>query len=257
MHRDLASMTPQSKKLKAYLVVGASGTIGSAVARKLAESGASIALHYCQNREAVDKLKLSLGQQGARCACIHSALNSAEACAAMLERAYMELGGLDGIALCAGRVPWKSWEETTVSDWQNVMFEHCVIPFLISKLAIRYMKKHGAGSIVYLSSIAAKYGGSPRTIHYASAKAALEVAMQGLSREVADLNIRINGIRAGFVHSPQQMSGRSQQEQVERINKIPMARAGRPEEIAAAMAFLLSDEAGFITTETLTVAGGD
>lgn len=240
-----------------YIVVGASGTIGSAVARRLAREGAVIGLHYCNNRTAVDELQVSLENAGARCVCIRSLLDSEDACVRMWEQARAELGTPHGIALCGGRVPWRHWQDVSADDWQSVLFEHCVAPFALTKLAVQSMLERGDGRIVYLSSIAAKYGGSPRSLHYAAAKSALETAMHGLSRETAKAGLRINGVRAGFVHSPQHEAGRSPVEIAERIRKIPMCRPGRADEVAAAMAFLLSAEAGFITGEILAVAGGD
>jgi NAD(P)-dependent dehydrogenase (short-subunit alcohol dehydrogenase family) len=247
----------QASANKAYLVVGASGTIGSAVARRLAAQGVSIGLHYCHNQTTVKELQASLENAGARCVCIQSNLDSENACAQMLGQANAELGTLNGVALCGGRVPWKAWQEVSAQDWQSVLFEHCVVPFTLTRMVVPQMQERGEGCIVYLSSIAAKYGGSPRSFHYAAAKGALEAAMHGLSRDIAKTGVRINGIRSGFVHSPQQQAGRSPKEIAERIQKIPMCRSGKPEEVAAAIAFLLSAEASFITGEIVTVAGGD
>ena len=240
-----------------YLVVGASGTIGSAVARKLATPGAVIGLHYCNNRSAAENLRSALENVGARAICIQSPLDSEDACYRMSEQAYTAMGIPHGIALCGGKVPWKAWQDLSPPDWQSVLFEHCVAPFTLAKLAVSKMAERGDGCVAFLSSIAAKYGGSPRSLHYAAAKGALETAMHGLSRDVAKAGVRINGVRAGFVDSPQHRAGRSEQEITERIGKIPMGRSGRPEEIAAAIAFLLSVESGFMTGEIVTVAGGD
>jgi NAD(P)-dependent dehydrogenase (short-subunit alcohol dehydrogenase family) len=250
-------MMSQAAGAATYLVVGASGAIGSAVARRLARPGIVIGLHYCQNRAAVESLQATLEGAGARGVCLQSPLDSDEACTRLSDRVSAELGTPDGIALCGGRVPWKPWRDVVARDWQDALFEHCVAPFTLARSAVLQMHARGEGRVVYLSSIAAKYGGSPRTLHYAAAKAALETAMHGLSRDVAGAGVRINGVRAGFVQSPQQRAGRSPQEIAERIQKIPMGRAGKPEEIAATIAFLISPESGFVTGEVVTVAGGD
>ena len=119
------------------------------------------------------------------------------------------------------------------------------------------MTSQGSGRIVYLSSISPKYAGSPKSLHYAAAKSALETTMRGLAKQVAPLGVRINGVRSGFVRSPQQTRGRSEQEIAARIDKIPVGREGKPEEIASAFTYLLSDAADFISGEIITVAGGD
>ncbi len=113
------------------------------------------------------------------------------------------------------------------------------------------------GRVVYLSSIAAKYGGSTKTMHYAAAKSALETAMRGLARELAAKGILVNGVRAGFVDTPQQQLGRSSEERSARIARIPLGRAGTPDEIASGFSYLFSSGAGFTTGDVITVAGGD
>lgn len=247
-------MIPQSAA--AYVVVGASGTIGSAVARRLAAPGVVLGLQYCRNRTAVDALQAEVECSGARTICIQSLLDSDDSCRRLSNQITAEMGTPDAVALCAGRVPWRAWHDLSVDDWQGALFEHCVAPFTIAALTVAGMRERARGRIVYLSSIAAKYGGSPRTVHYAAAKAALEAAMRGLSRDVAQAGVQINGVRAGFVRSPQQ-AGRSPAEIAARIRQIPMGRPGQPEEVAASIAFLMSADAGFITGELLTVAGGD
>ena len=243
--------------IETYLVIGASGTIGSAVVRGLSRPGVVVGLQYCHNRSAVEQLQEHLAQVGGRGVCLQSALDSEASCVQLWERVRSELGVVHGMALCGGRVPWCAWQELTASDWQQTFFEHCVVPFALIRLAIPGMQERGEGRIAYLSSIAAKYGGSSRSLHYAAAKSALEASMHGLARDVARAGIRINGVRSGFVYSPQQQAGRSAQEIAERIEKIPMRRAGKPEEIAAAMGFLLSTDASYVTGEVITAAGGD
>lgn len=244
-------------KNRSYLVVGASGAIGSAVAARLAARGVNIGLHYRSNREACARLQLRLERAGSRCVCLQSDLADEAACQGLVRRFHARFGAIHGVALCGGTVDWEPWQSIDARAWQRVFFEHCIAPFTIARVAIRLMGKKTSGKIVFLSSIAPKYGGSPKTMHYAAAKAALETAMRGLAREVARSGICVNGVRAGFVMTPQQARGRSASEIASRIKKIPVGRAGLPREIAAAFAYLLLEDAGFVTGELLTVAGGD
>lgn len=241
----------------AYLIVGASGAIGAAVAHALAAPGAAIGLHYCRNREAAETLQLSLEAAGARVVCLQSVLDTEEACNGLAARFSAAMGVPTGIALCGGRVPWKAWQDISAKDWQDVFFEHCIAPFTVAKAFLPAMREQGLGRVVFLSSIAAKYGGSPLTLHYAAAKSALETAARGLSRNYARHGVRVNCVRAGFVDTPQQHLGRTPAEIEARIEKIPLGRAGMPEEIAAAFAYLMSPKADFVTGEILTVSGGD
>ncbi len=240
-----------------HLIVGASGSIGSAVARQLAGPGAHLGLHYCANLAKGSTLKSQLEAGGARCELIQSSLDSETACGALVETFVGHYGRIDGLALCAGTINWANWRELTDNDWQRALFEHCMAPFYVARHTAARMDQSRAGAIAFLSSIAPKYGGSAETMHYAAAKAALEATMRGLARQLAHTGIRINGVRAGFVDTPLHSQGRTPREIAERIAKIPVGRAGTAEEVASAICYLLSTQAAFITGELLTVAGGD
>ncbi len=110
---------------------------------------------------------------------------------------------------------------------------------------------------MYLSSISAIFCGSDTTIYYAASYAALETSVKGLARELARSDILVNGVRAGFVDTPQQRLGRSQSVIDTRIGNIPLKRAGTTAEIGSTFRYLFSPGAAFITGEILTVAGGD
>lgn len=242
---------------KNILVVGASGAIGSALVRQLAHADVCIGLHYCHNREQAEILKEEIASVGCEGVLLRSALDSERACADFAEAAIQELGTIHSLALCGGKLDWTPWQQLDELKWQQTFFQHCVAPFTIVQKLVPSMLAAHDGRIVYLSSISPKYGGSVKTLHYAAAKAALETSMYGLSRQLCKEGIRINGVRAGFVDTPLQREGRSAEELAERVAKIPLGRAGKPEEIASAMAYLLTEQAGFIQGEIITVAGGD
>jgi NAD(P)-dependent dehydrogenase (short-subunit alcohol dehydrogenase family) len=246
-----ATISPQDSPV---LVVGASGAIGAAVARAIGKMGHPLGLHYCTNRASVDST-LSAVANVARAYPLQSNLASVEQCDALVDDFLRETGRIFGIALCAGTVPWKQWQETNHEDWAKVFFEHCIAPFALARAAANRMAKEGR--VVYLSSIAAKYGGSAKTLHYAAAKSSLETAMRGLARELAPKAILVNGVRAGLVDTPQQTLGRSPDELSARIARIPLGRAGKPDEIASGFSYLFSSAAGFTTGDVITVAGGD
>jgi 3-oxoacyl-[acyl-carrier protein] reductase len=242
---------------RSILIVGASGTIGSAVARQLAASDVVLGLHYRSNLAAATDLKTTLEAAETACHLMPSPLGSEAACRALIDDFVARTGRIDGLALCGGTIHWKEWNGLAADDWQRTLFEHCVAPFCLARHAASRMESSQPGRVVYLSSIAPKYGGSAKTIHYAAAKAALETAMRGMARELARSGIRINGVRAGFVDTPQHQHGRSAGEIARRIALIPVGRAGKPDEVASAFAYLFSENASFINCELITVAGGD
>jgi NAD(P)-dependent dehydrogenase (short-subunit alcohol dehydrogenase family) len=242
---------------RSYLIVGASGTIGSAVARQLATPETRLGLHYCTNVARASALKSQIGSANVSCELMPSCLDSEAACRDLIEAFAGNGGQIDGLALCAGTINWANWRELTDDHWQRVLFEHCLAPFYLARHAATRMDQPRGGRIVFLSSISPKYGGSAKTLHYAAAKAALETAMRGLARELGRSGIRVNGVRAGFVDSPQHRQGRSAGEIAERIRQIPVGRAGTPEEVASAFVYLLSEQASFVNGELITVAGGD
>lgn len=237
------------------LVVGASGTIGGAVAQALSRAGHPVGLHYCTNRTAAEQLSAVLAEAGGISRLYSSGLEDQSACMDLIDTFRSEFPAAGGLALCAGRVPWKHWHELDRDDWQKVLFEHCVAPVTLAARALELWKP--SCRVVFLSSISPKYGGSELTLHYAAAKAALETAMFGLSRQTASSGGRVNGIRAGFVQSPQQENGRTEPEIVARIARIPVGRAIFPEEIAEAANYFLSPMAEAVTGQLISVAGGD
>lgn len=242
---------------KNILVVGASGAIGSALVRHLAHTDVRIGLHYCHNEKKAAALKGELSSVGCAGFLCQSYLDSAQACADFADAVLRELGAVHALAFCGGSIDWTPWQQLDELKWQQVFFQHCIAPFTIVQKLVPHMRAAHEGKIVYLSSISPKYGGSENTLHYAAAKAALETTMYGLSRQLCKEGIRINGVRAGFVDTPLQRQGRSAEEVSERIARIPVGRAGQPDEIASAMAYLLNEQAGFIHGEIITVAGGD
>lgn len=239
------------------MVVGASGSIGGAVARFLARRDTSLGLHYHSNCGAVTLLRKAVEAEGALACCLRADLGSEESCKWLIDDFVRQSGQIDGLAICFGNVSWRFWHELCRQDWMDVFHQHCVAPMIMAQRAIHHMKSHNYGRIVFLSSISPKYAGTSKTLHYAAAKGAVEIGMRGLAREVAPFGITVNGVRAGFVLTPQQISGRNEQELEERIKKIPVGRAGTPDEIAEAFCFLMSDNASFVTGDIITVAGGD
>ncbi len=227
------------------------------MARHIARPKIRLGLHYFSNEKAARSVHAACTEQGADCQIICSRLGSEATCRSLVDDFCAMGDPLSGIAVCSGTVGWVEWERLSMDHWAEMFGQHCIAPFFLARHAATRMSQYGYGSIVYLSSISAKYGGSPSTLHYAAAKSAVETSMRGLARIFARSGVRINGVRAGFVDTPQQRRGRTAEQIDARIGNIPMGRAGRPDEIASAFGYLLAEESSFITGEIITVAGGD
>jgi len=247
----------QAERRRAYLIVGASGTIGAAVARQLAGREVMLGLHYRRHRDVIDAIGRDLSKLGCQWESFSADLESEAACERLVDDFFSRWGRMSGMAICHGEVNWRLWDELSWGDWLRVMKQHCLAPFTLVEKSLPLMARGRWGRVAYLSSISPKYAGSAKSLHYAAAKGALEIAMRGLAREAATSGVCINGVRAGFVLTPQQTAGRTPEEIAERVKKIPAGRAGTPEEIAAAFAYLMSETSGFMTGEIVTVAGGD
>ncbi len=251
------AMKASYKKNRYYLIVGASGTIGAAVARGLADVNVTLGLHFRRNRDAVAGLCEELSPLGTLCLCLKSELDSEGACEDLVGDFYNRYGCIDGLAICHGEVGWNFWKDLTWDDWNSSFRQHCLVPYSLVKATISFMENAGGGRIAYLSSIAPKYAGSPRSVHYAAAKGALEVMMKGVAREISASGIALNGVRAGFVLTPQQTKERTPDQILKRIKKIPIGRGGKPEEVASVFRYLILDAPDFLTGEVIAVAGGD
>ena len=152
---------------------------------------------------------------------------------------------------------YKDFHELDETSWSKTYRLNTQAPFFLAQKSFTYMEKQGGGKIINISSIAAKYGGSPKSLHYGVAKAALEAMTIGLARFGAPHNILVNAIRGGFIDTQFQRRFTKGKDLKSRIDLIPLKRSGRPGDIAHAVLYLASEAGNFVTGEILTVAGGD
>ena len=241
---------------KRVLITGASGGIGSCLARLFAEYGALLGLHYHQNRAETETLVREIEKVGGEAVSIQADL-CAPALPNLLQTFTERFGGIDILVNNAGAVIGavdfldlepQMWEQTFRLNVQN--------PYFLAREAFVVMKMQGGGKIINISSISAKYGGSTKTLHYGAAKAALEAVTTGLARQGAPHNILVNAVRGGFIDTPMHHKiGRANLQR--RIDMIPLKRAGTPVDVARMVLFLASEACDFVTGEVFTVAGGD
>jgi 3-oxoacyl-[acyl-carrier protein] reductase len=236
---------------KTALVTGASGGIGGAIAKALHGQGATVVLSGTR-QDALDAVKAELG---ARAFTVISNLSDAASVEALPKAAEDAAGaGLDILVNNAGITRDNLFMRMKDEEWEQVLAVNLTAPFRLSRAVLRGMMKKRWGRIIQITSIVGATG-NPGQGNYAAAKAGLVGMTKSLAAEVASRNITVNAVAPGFIQTA--MTDVLTDQQKEMIGqKIPAGRMGNPSEIAAAVAYLASEEAAYITGETLHVNGG-
>lgn len=243
-------------KDKKVLITGGSGGIGSCMSLLFGKYGAVVGVHYNKGEDEANQLIQQIKKAGGRSHGFKADLLS-ESGEELVQAFITHFEGIDVLVNNAGAVVgFEDFSELNMESWEKTFRLNAQVPFFMARKAFSYMKENGGGKIVNISSVAAKYGGSSRSMHYGAAKAALEAETIGLARAGASHNILVNAIRAGFIDTPfhQKLTSKNVKE---RIGLIPLKRAGQPEDVANMALFLASQGGDFITGQILAVSGGD
>jgi NAD(P)-dependent dehydrogenase (short-subunit alcohol dehydrogenase family) len=242
------------------LITGASGQIGTATAWRAARAGWDVVANYRSNGDRAERLAADVSAEtGRRVIAVGADVSLEEECLSLFETSIAEMGRIDCLVNNAGIAPgFGPFAELSVADIEVTWAVNLTGPFLCAREAVRHMStaRGGAGgSIVNVSSRAATIGSPFEWIHYASSKAGLDTLTTGLSKEVGGEGIRVNTVRPGLVvtdFGPWSPPGRS-----ERLRSgVPLGRAGEPDEMAAAIVWLASDDASYVNGAFLDVGGG-
>ena len=232
------------------LVTGATGGLGGAIARTLHAQGASVAISGTR-AEALEALAAELGERVVIAPCNLSDKDSVET---LVPTAEEKLGGLDILVNNAGITRDNLFMRLKDEDWDSVLAVNLTAAFRLSRAAVKSMMRRRYGRIVAIGSVVGTTG-NPGQGNYAAAKAGLIGMSKALAAEVASRNITVNVVAPGFIESP--MTEALNDKQHEGIlSGVPMGRLGAGADVAAAVAFLASDEAGYVTGQTLHVNGG-
>jgi len=235
---------------KRALITGASGGIGAAIARTLHASGATVGLSG--TREApLNALAAELGERAHVLPCN---LSDPQAVEALPKAAIAEMGGLDILVNNAGITRDQIFMRMSDDDWASVLDVNLTASMRLCRAVMRPMMKARWGRIVNISSIVGATG-NPGQVNYAASKAGLIGMTKSIAAEVATRGITANAVAPGFIATA--MTDKLTDEQKGKINaQIPAGRMGSPEEIAAAVLYLASPEAAYVTGTTLHVNGG-
>ena len=239
---------------KVALVTGGSRGIGRAIALLLAKRGADVAINFAGNEAAAQATVDEIKALGRKAIMIKADVAVNAACVAMVDQVVQEFGKIDILVNNAGITRDGLLMRMKEEDWDAVLNTNLKSVYNCSKAAIKYMMKARAGRIVSISSVVGLMGNAGQA-NYAAAKAGIIGFTMALAKEVASRGITVNSVAPGFVNTD--MTKVLPEKVVENLKAaIPLAKFGEPEDIAKAVAFLVSDDAAYITGQTLHVDGG-
>lgn len=239
---------------KVALVTGSSQGIGRATALRLAQSGADIVVNYRSHAGAAEEVKASIEALGRRCIAVKADVSQEEEVNRLFTEATSALGAVTILVNNAGTTRDKLILQMSLADFEHVLQTNLRSTFLCTRAALRGMMKARWGRIVNISSPSGLLGNAGQA-NYAASKAAIVALTMSTAREMASRNITANAIAPGFIPTELTSTLTEQQRQF-MLAATPLGRFGTPEEIAAAINFLCSPEAGYITGQILCVDGG-
>lgn len=245
---------------KTILITGASRGIGAATAILAAEKGYQVGVNYLKSHKAAMEVVDYIIRNGGKAQAYAANVTSETEVIDLFNAIDHTLGPINALVNNAGILETQMRvEEMNVHRLQRIFNSNIVSCFLCCKEAIKRMStRHGGdgGAIVNVSSIAARTGAPGEYVDYAASKGAVDSLTIGLSKEVAEEGIRVNGVRPAFIYTDIHASG-GEPERVDRIKgSIPMKRGGKPEEVAKAILWLLSEEASYSTGTFIDITGG-
>ena len=245
---------------KIALISGASRGIGAATAIRLAADGYSVCINYLKNTESAERLVAQIESTGGRAISVGADVSDEKQVAALFELIDREFGAVTALVNNAGiLLPQIRVEDITQSRINRMLTTNVTAYFLCCREAIlRMSTRHGGqgGQIVNVSSAASRIGSGGEYVDYAASKGAIDTLTIGLANEVAAEGIRVNCVRPGFIYTDMHSDG-GESGRVDRIkHSLPMQRGGRAEEVAAAIAWLVSDQSSYSTGTFIDVSGG-
>jgi 3-oxoacyl-[acyl-carrier protein] reductase len=235
---------------KNVLIIGASGDIGMAIAKRLANEGYTLLLHYNTNREKIDQLRESMNVSN-----VLSVLQ-ADLCEESAVKKFLTelVFPVDSIIFASGLAHYGLFQDTSEAIMDKMINLHVKAPWMITKYLLPQMVKQQAGAIIFITSIWGEEGGSNEVI-YSSVKGAQNSFVKALAKESAPSGISVNAVSPGFIET--KMNGHLQDNEKDAlISEIPMNRAGRPDEVAHTVSFLLDQKSSYIQGEIINLTGG-
>jgi 3-oxoacyl-[acyl-carrier protein] reductase len=239
---------------KIAVVTGGSRGIGRAISLRLASLGALVYINYVSRPDAAEETKKIIEQEGGQAEIIQFDIGDADKVQEAMKQVVSDAGSIDILVNNAGITRDGLMARMKESDWDDVLNTNLKGAFLCSKGVSKPMMKKKWGRIVNISSVIG-FSGNSGQVNYASAKAGLTGLTKSMAREYASRNITVNCVAPGYIVT-EMTESMAEAAQAKILSEIPMASLGTPEDVAAAVAYLVSDDARYITGQTLHVNGG-
>jgi NAD(P)-dependent dehydrogenase (short-subunit alcohol dehydrogenase family) len=241
---------------KVVLVTGAQQGIGRAMAIEFALAGADVAINWLDDERAAESVADQVRSHGRRALTVKADVSDIEQSQAMVTAVEQGLGPIDVLINNAGVFPRVPFLEMTESDWDYVLDVNLKGACFCAQAVAKAMVAAGRPGVIVNLTSGAAFRSSPRGVHYVASKGGVLSMTRAMALELAPCRIRVNAIAPGLTDTAQPRYSSSEVELVEAARAIPLGRMARPEEIARAAVFLASNDAGFVTGQTLHVNGG-
>ena len=242
---------------KVAIVTGAASGIGSATAIALSTCGAVVAINFHRNEKDAETLKQQIVTNGGKAITIRADVTVPADVEMLVSKTVSDFGVVDILVNNAGSLIERlRILELTEERWDEVIDLNLKSAFLCSKAVVPLMVERKSGSIINLTSIAARTGGGLGAIHYSAAKGGVISFTKGLAKELAPFGVRVNAVSPGVIDTPYHEQFSTPEMMKANVNATPLGRVGTAEEVAKVIAFLASDAASYVVGETIEVNGG-
>ena len=243
---------------KVVIITGASRGIGAATALLAAERGYAVGINYFNNKTTAEDLVQKIEKNGGRAIAVGGNVAAEQGVVRLFDEVEDKFGPVNYLVNNAGILNQQSlFKDMSLERWEHIFAINVTGSFLCAREAVKRMIQHKvSGAIVNLSSMASRFGAPFEYVDYAASKGAIDVMTIGMARELAAENIRVNAVRPGVIYTEIHASGGEPNRPDRMKDVIPMKRAGKAEEVAQAILWLLSDESSYVTGSIIDVSGG-